>query len=371
MKILLLEPFLTGSHKRWAEELQRVSIHEVKILSLPGRHWKWRMHGGAISLAKAFLSEPWQPDLILATDMLDLSVFLALTRQRLSQVPTVIYFHENQLTYPWSASDPDITLQRDRHYGFINLSSALVADAVWFNSHFHQKIFLSAAAEFLQVLPDYQEKDIIEQIRVKSRVMHLGVDLQKFDSWKTGTEGPATLLWNHRWEYDKNPQSFFQTLFRLQKDNIDFRLIVLGESFRKSPPIFTHAKSVLAKQLIHFGFVKDFKTYARYLWQADVLPVTSNQDFFGISAVEAIYCNCFPLLPNRLAFPEHLPEGVKATHLYQNEEDLYDNLKDIILNIRKLRANTYQHFVSRYDWRNLGSHYDKAFEQLFLDKNRT
>ena len=141
MKILLLEPFFAGSHQRWAEELQQASAHEIKILSLPGRHWKWRMHGGAISLAREFLTGEWSPDLILATDMLDLSSFLALTRQRLAKVPSILYFHENQLTYPWSASDQDVHLKRDRHYGFINLNSALVADAVWFNSSYHQEAF--------------------------------------------------------------------------------------------------------------------------------------------------------------------------------------------------------------------------------------
>ncbi|MCK4549847.1 MAG: DUF3524 domain-containing protein, partial [Candidatus Krumholzibacteria bacterium] len=67
MNILIVEPFLTGSHKSWAEEYARHSSHEVDILGLEGRHWKWRMHGGAVTLAKYFLENDLDPDLILAT----------------------------------------------------------------------------------------------------------------------------------------------------------------------------------------------------------------------------------------------------------------------------------------------------------------
>ncbi|MEL1226943.1 MAG: DUF3524 domain-containing protein, partial [Candidatus Neomarinimicrobiota bacterium] len=54
MKILIIEPYFTGSHKQWAESYKSNSSHNIKILSLKGQFWKWRMHGGAITLAKMF-----------------------------------------------------------------------------------------------------------------------------------------------------------------------------------------------------------------------------------------------------------------------------------------------------------------------------
>ena len=116
MKILLIAPYYTGSHAAWAKGYARYSRHQVDILSLPGRYWKWRMHGGAVTLARRFLTSPLTPDLILTTDMLDLTTFMALTRQRTAHIPTAIYFHENQLTYPWSPTDRDITQRREKHY---------------------------------------------------------------------------------------------------------------------------------------------------------------------------------------------------------------------------------------------------------------
>ena len=95
MKILLLEPYFTGSHKTWAEEYQLNSSHDVQIMSMSGQFWKWRMHGGAITLAKEFLQSDFVPDLIISTDMLDLTTFLSLTKSKTADIPTVLYFHED------------------------------------------------------------------------------------------------------------------------------------------------------------------------------------------------------------------------------------------------------------------------------------
>jgi len=75
MKILLVETFFSGSHQTWAEGYQQFSQHEVMILSLPGKYWKWRMYGGAVALAKRFMDGDFEPDILLVSDMLDLSTF--------------------------------------------------------------------------------------------------------------------------------------------------------------------------------------------------------------------------------------------------------------------------------------------------------
>jgi Domain of unknown function (DUF3524). len=100
MHIILLEPFFAGSHAAWASGYQEHSHHRIDILPLSGHHWKWRMHGGAVTLARRFLDSGAQPDLLLATDMLDVTTFLALTRHRTARVPVALYFHENQIGYP-------------------------------------------------------------------------------------------------------------------------------------------------------------------------------------------------------------------------------------------------------------------------------
>ncbi len=368
MRILLLEPFYTGSHKKWADEFRQFSKHEIEICSLPGNYWKWRMHGGAVSLAKITPSQ--KPDLILATDMLDLSTYLALTKSWSHNIPVAIYFHENQLNYPWSSTDEDVRLQRDNHYAFINYTSALCADHVFFNSQYHKDAFINELPKFLKAFPDNNNIDTIETIANKSSVLPLGLNLKKFDTCRpTKFEKPerAVVLWNHRWEYDKNPALFFNALFDIASRGIDFKLIVLGESYGRKPSVFDIAKEKLADKILHFGYADTFEEYGKWLWMADVLPVTSNQDFFGASVIEAMYCNVVPFLPKRLAYPEHLPAQFHGTFFYE-EDDFVNKLQRRIWDVGYVRVMNAQQYALKYDWSNLAKFYDDQMDSLIMLK---
>ena len=324
------------------------------------------MHGGAVSLAKQFNELSYTPDLILASSMLDLTTFLALTRERSTRIPVAMYFHENQLTYPWSPEDQDVAEKRDNHYSFINYTSALSADELWFNSAYHKDSLLKALPKFLQQFPDKQGTENVEIIRDKSKVVPLGLDLARFETYRDSEKQKYSnplIVWNHRWEYDKNPQEFFETLFTLRERVIDFNLVVLGERTGKYPAIFDQAASLLKEQIVHWGYAESFEEYARWLWKADILPVTSNQDFFGGSVVEAIYCDCFPILPNRLAYPEHIPKEIRRDYLYE-EGELEFRLEAAIENVMMLRQVDYQSMVKKYDWDEQIDQYDSNFIRL-------
>lgn len=373
MKICLVEPFHTGSHSAWAEEFARFSRHDVDLLTLNGRHWKWRMHGGAVTLARQFMESNREPDLLLASDMLDLTTFLALTRKRTAGIPSALYFHENQLSYPWSPNGANPEQQR-AHYAFINYTSALAADAVLFNSRYHLDVFNDQLPEFLKGFPDQNELGSLKLLREKSEVLPLGVDLKRFDQYRP--EKPAhtpkapLILWNHRWEYDKNPEEFFQALYQLQDEGIAFEVAVLGESYRTCPPIFTEAQQRLGERIVHFGYAKDFSDYAYWLWRADILPVHSNHDFFGASVVQAIYCHCAPLLPRRLAYPEHLPAAMQDRFLYNSFDGLIQRLRELLETPAQETEQLHSH-VARYDWEELIKRYDDRLEMIVDDEIKT
>jgi glycosyltransferase involved in cell wall biosynthesis len=366
MNVLIIEPFLTGSHAAWAKEYAEHSHHEVGILGLEGRHWKWRMHGGAVTLARLFIEGAYEPDVIVATDMLDLTVFLALTREITADTPTAVYFHENQITYPWSEKDRDLAKERDVHYCFINFSSALAADAVFFNSEYHRNSLLDGLEPFLAAFPDHHETDAVEIIRAKSKVLPLGLDLRRLDGYRArpDPEQRPLLLWNHRWEYDKNPDEFFRAVTALLRQGLDFDLAILGESFDVEPAVFRETARRLGDRVVQLGFVESFAEYASWLYRADILPVTSIHDFFGASVVQAIYCDCYPILPKRLAYPEHIPAERHADHLYDNFGDLVTVLGERIEHIRDTRRTETQSFVRRYDWETMTPEYDEAFESM-------
>jgi glycosyltransferase involved in cell wall biosynthesis len=371
MNILLLEPYFTGSHKSWAEGYAKYSKHTVEILSLSGNFWKWRMHGGAVTLAKKFLETDFKPDLLLVSDMLDLTTFLSLTRNQTASVPAAVYFHENQLSYPWSPQDRDLVHKRDKHYGFINYTTALAADAVFFNSRYHLESFFAELQRFLKHFPDHQELENIEKIKAKSRVLPIGLDLSYFDQFRTQIENPKSeirnrkplILWNHRWEYDKNPGEFFKALFILAEKGLDFEVAILGECFSQRPDEFVVAQERLADRIVQFGYVKDFAEYAQWLWRADILPITSYQDFFGASVVEALYCGCFPILPRRLAYPELIPTELHTHYFYNDFEDLLKRLQDAITNIDSVRKKNLSWVAKKFSWTTWAPIYDELFQK--------
>ena len=72
MNILYVEPYYSGSHKSWIDSYQKYSNHKVEILSLPGKKWKWRMHGAAITLANKYNNMNKKFDLVICSDMINL-----------------------------------------------------------------------------------------------------------------------------------------------------------------------------------------------------------------------------------------------------------------------------------------------------------
>ena len=325
------------------------------------------MHGGGIFLARAVLSSTWKPDLVLVSDMIDLSVFKSLLSDPFQGVSFGLYFHENQLTYPTSGNDTDKLNRRDNHYAFINFTSCLTADFIIFNSKFHRDSFCNALPAFLGKFPDHAKLlDYVSLIRAKSTVIAPGFDHRPFEGkTKNIQEKTPVILWNHRWEYDKNPELFFSVLKKIKDDNNPFKLVVLGKSYGKTPAIFEYAREHFRENILHFGFVKDTEDYAQWLINADLIVSTSNQEFFGISVAEAIYANCFPLIPNRLAFPELIPDHLHPRCLYTSEEDLYTKASSFVSNFRAFKplADLINH-IKKFTCENVADRYGSFFSTV-------
>lgn len=363
MNLLFLEPFYGGSHKQWIDGYKNNSKHNITVYSLPDRFWKWRMHGAAITLSNKLNTTSNHFDVIIASDMLNISLFKSLLQKGKASIPIVCYFHENQLTYPWSSTDQDVELKRDQHYAFINYTSALASDKVLFNSRYHKNSFLEALPSFLNQFPDFNNSDTVDLIAQKSDVLHLGLELQFLVDGEKHKNNIPIILWNHRWEYDKNPVDFFNVLYALSDLGIPFQLIVLGEKSGKYPTVFDEAKKKLVNHIIHWGYATTREEYIALLLKSDLLPVTSCQDFFGISVIEAIAAGVTPLLPQRLAFPEIIGNN-KFSNIFYKDEELYDNLK---IKLQEATVNSdplLRKSVLKYDWSNMVYKYDELFELL-------
>ena len=375
MRVLALEPWYGGSHRRFLDGLVAHSAHEVRTVTMAARYWKWRMQGGAVTLAEKageLLDDGWRPDLLLATDMVNLPAFLALTRDRLADVPVVLYLHENQLTYPLREGR-----ERDYTYAAINYLSALAADRVVFNSAFHREEFFAALPDLLRRFPDYTHVGALPGLRAKSSVLPLGLDLAGLDAARPEAEarrvrepGPPVLLWNHRWEYDKDPEAFFRVVNRLDDAGVRFRLILAGQTFEELPPAFETGFRRYAERVLHYGYAESFADYAALLWRADVVASTSIHEFFGISMLEAIYCGCHPVLPNRLTYPELIPEALHrpllhAPILYDSEEELFGLLRSLLRGEQSaLPVEVLRDIPADLAWPIHAPRYDALFEEV-------
>lgn len=384
MNITLLSPYHGGSHRAWATGYQRYSKEQVELLTMPARFWKWRMHGGALTLARRFVdrveSQAAKPDVILVTDMLDLTTFVALTRTHCPGVPLVLYMHENQLTYPLP-QDPNTGPmrrqkgERDLHYVFINLASMLAADRVLFNSRYHCDSLFEALPRYLKRFPEFNELVLLESLREKSSVLPVGIDGPGLSAhapssiaqndFQTTDDEPPLVLWNQRWEYDKNPNAFFAALYQIQEAGIPFRLALCGESFSQAPAAFDDATSRLADHIVHVGHAPLDK-YRRLLWSSDIVISTARHEFFGISIVEAVYCQTFPILPARLTYPELIPPAFHRHCLYENQRGLVDRLRWALQNRTRAEAHSKQlaPTMERFSWEQLAPQYDTFFNTL-------
>lgn len=355
MRVLLVEPYYSGSHRAWADGYVRHSSHDVRLITHPGRWWKWRMKGGAVTLAASLESlEGWAPDVVLVSDMIDLAHFRVLARPHIGDPPTALYFHESQLTYPVAPGTSP-----DHSYSLTNWISACAADAVLFNSGYHRQVFFERLAGFLAAFPDMGHEHLIQDVESRSDVLPVGVDLAWVHPRSTG-RGTPRILWNHRWEYDKDPEAFADAVEHLLRIGVDFELVLVGPRPGRIPAALARIREVAGDRIVHDGEAPT-PTYRKLVAGSDIVVSTSRQEFFGISVVEAIASGCRPVLPDRLSYPWLIPGEYHDEVLYP-EGELGPAL---VRALQRPRApEPLAEAMMRFDWTEMAPDYDSRLEEL-------
>lgn len=355
-RILILEPYYGGSHKHFLEGLQKHVTADYLLLTLPPRKWKMRMQLSAhwfVEQIKALPVSDQHFDSVLCSTFIDVAVLraLLLSVDGWSQSARILtYFHENQFVYPQRFDEPI-----QHQFTNINFHSALVSDGIAFNSVYNRKSFLAGCQKNLKAASDMKFTGIIKKLTGKSRILFPGIDFAEIDKieWKTSTDIPV-IVWNHRWEHDKNPESFFLALELLEQRGVDFRLIVLGQSFNGSPACFAHAKKKFKDKILHYGFAPSYQKYIELLSKGDIVISTSFHEFYGISIIEAVRAGCRPILPDRLSYPELFDKKF----LY-SDDSLPERLEMAITKQCRLTAATAKAMTDEFSWFNLQKNYSE------------
>ena len=359
MRFLFLESFFGGSHRDFAEGWLTHTRHEIDLVTLPARFWKWRMRGAALHFYRQ-LPSPEVYDGLIVSDLMSLSDLKTLWG--FPCPPALVYFHENQMTYPIAPGEA-----MDVQFGFTDITTALAADRVFFSSQTHLRSFFSALPGFLSKMPEYRPHWVEKAIRLKSDVLYPGcqfpaatAQLPPFDP------EPPLIVWCHRWEFDKNPGDFFLAVDGLVEDGIDFRLALLGENFQTVPKPFVAARERYGDRIVQYGYEPSKGKYRQWLRKGAVVISTAHQENFGISVVEAIRHGCLPLLPDRLSYPEIIPKRFHSDFLYRDQADLVRKLRRLLSDLQAYggKRQKLAEAMGRYAWEECIGPYDNALDAL-------
>jgi tRNA G18 (ribose-2'-O)-methylase SpoU/glycosyltransferase involved in cell wall biosynthesis len=371
--------------------------HDIRVTFVPGDRWKFRMMAASADL---FEYVNMDDEILVVDAMLDATVLVALLKSSrpAHQCPRVfLYFHENQLTTPFTAQDRDFhkPQQTHWHYGMAHWRSLLVADGCIFNSQTHLDAFSEALPKCLkeQCPSDAKEWHLTkcqELLATNCAVLQYGLELDELieltpyavtehrslrNIWidPDTHQRVAVILWNARMEDDKNPDAFLELLKEVVKSSRHFRLIILGSDPSKGQKWYAQFQEVFGDRILHMGWCQNRVEYARWLSQASIVVSTANHETFGISVVESVHCGALPLLPKRLSYPEIFDGIVEVENRYLYKKVTKDGLSKLI-NLMELVASDHvaqqeaqvalQQASARFRWKVMGPIYDQFFRNL-------
>ena len=82
---------------------------------------------------------------------------------------------------------------------------------------------------------------------------------------------------------------------------------------------------------------------------ADVVVSTAYHEFFGVAVVEAAICGCYPLVPQRLVYPEIFGNS-KDSFCYRTDQQMFKILRDFCNKPYLARTNwTKQMAINLYE----------------------
>ncbi len=292
-------------------------------------------------------------DVVLSSSFVDLATLRILLEgiegwERKTKFCT--YFHENQFAYPNKIKD-----EESYQYQALNFTTALASDRIAFNSFYNMESFYKNCRKYLDKSVDMNIAGVLLEIQEKSIVLSPGIDFSALDALPDEKEQEVpVIIWNHRWEHDKNPEEFFAVLYELQDQNVPFNLIVVGQSFRDIPACFPEARMRLKRRILHFGFIESRYEYMKWLKRGGVVVSTAFQEFFGISILEAVRAGCLPLVPDRLSYRELFDQR----YLYK-EGELPVRLTALLHENCRLKEADRNGMTNKFQWDTLKKHYEE------------
>ena len=139
---------------------------------------------------------------------------------------------------------------------------------------------------------------------------------------------------------------------------------MLSLLFSYKKEIFEIAKEKLKPKIENWGYMQSKHDYFKALSQCDLVVSTSLHEFYGVALIEACLFGVYPLLPNRLVYPELYPKLC----LYSTEAQLVKKLKYICSRPKWFRLVRQRHSLDKNQSNAINKNNDSNEISELIDK---
>lgn len=291
----------------------------------PARHFSWRVRASGWLWALADdpdLSRKY--DLVIATSLCEVVTLKALC-PALRDTPLWLYFHENQFAHPigerqWAS--------HQQGWQFQSIQNALCADRIDFNTAFNRDTFFAGARRLLKKFPERLPGKPLQRLEANAGVLPVPLT-ERFARCRDAAKNSRLIVWNHRWEWDKQPERFLKALAGLTAEGVDFEVAMLGSGGGRKAGEFDGYRQTLGSRVRHWGEA-DEATYADFMREAGIGVSCALHDFQGLATLEMAQAGATVVVPRRVAYPECLPGARFYTGSEEDADTDVTALKDAL-----------------------------------------
>jgi len=354
LDILALEPFYGGVRRVMLETVIRCSRHRWTLLKLPPRRIERRLTAAAHWFSEQ-LSRHWvgRVDLLFTSEAMNLADLFRLV-PRLSKLPSVVYFHSNQL--------PTVDEPKQTPHDLVNLNTATACNEIWFNSLFHLKTFLARASAMVQRHPELATRNPMRDLTAKAHVIYPPIDLgvlHELQNDKSIKREPRLIFVETR---DADVALLNAALVELDRRGEEYRLVTVGPVEHLRPDV---QRSTISEY--------DEAGQVRAILSAGLLASTRNNATCDHHSIRALAGGCWPVVPMDGVYPELLPEPLHPRCLHDRTVEQFATRLQDMWYLDDDEIDTH-----RQDVKNALKHFDayaacKAIDERFeqMVSNRT